>query len=187
MLGSPSGGRDIFGTITLSNGHNVFGTAVAGDVSGDRENVAPSLLFAALDPATGGGLVGANGAVALAKPRHQSCAQRRRPAGGACGRPARRSPTAAHATLPDIGAAESTFAPSKVASANNDALTGNSSRNTISGLAGHDYIRGLGGNDTLRGNDGGDLWTAVQATTPSTVAQGSTWRSLAGAPLLWSI
>ena len=157
VLGSPSGGRDIFGAITLSNGHNVFGTAVAGEVSGDRENVAPGLLFAAVDPATGGGLVGANGAVALANrvgnpalgggdplaglPVDQLGAPRPRPGG----------------TLPDIGAAESGFAPSRVASANNDVLTGNGGRNTISGLAGHDFIRGLGGNDALRGNAGGDL------------------------------
>ena len=157
VVGSPSGGRDIFGTITLSNGHNVFGTAVAGDVSGDRENVAPGLLFAALDPATGGGLVGANGAVALANrvtnPALSGGDLLAALAVDQLGAP-RPRPTV---TLPDIGAAESSFAPSKVASANNDVLTGSSSRNTISGLAGHDFIRGLGGNDTLRGNDGGDL------------------------------
>jgi hypothetical protein len=157
VQGSSAEGRDIFGAITLSNGHNVFGSNVVGNVSGDRQNVAAGLLFAALDPATGGGLVDANGAVALADrvtnpalsggdplaalPVDQLGTPRPRPA----------------ISLPDIGAAESGFAPSRVASRNNDVLTGSSGGDTIDGLAGHDLIRGLGGNDLLRGADGGDL------------------------------
>ena len=46
---------DIAGRITVSNGHNVFGSDVQGNVPGDREDVAPSVVFASFDPATGGG------------------------------------------------------------------------------------------------------------------------------------
>ncbi|MEK0083312.1 choice-of-anchor Q domain-containing protein [Benzoatithermus flavus] len=53
--------NDIAGTIASSNGHNIFGTAVSGNVAGDREGVAASLLFAAIDPGTGGGRLAANG------------------------------------------------------------------------------------------------------------------------------
>jgi hypothetical protein len=56
---------DISGTIILSNGHNVFGSDVAGNVPGDRENIAGSALFAAVDPVTGGGKLGPDGTVPL--------------------------------------------------------------------------------------------------------------------------
>jgi hypothetical protein len=67
VAGNQGGGHapDIASAITLSNGHNVFGTDVAGNIAGDRENVAPGAIFAALDPNTGGGLLGPNGTVAL--------------------------------------------------------------------------------------------------------------------------
>ena len=55
------GDPDISGTITFSNGHNIFGGDVTGNVAGDRENVAPGAVFAALDPDTGGGLLNPNG------------------------------------------------------------------------------------------------------------------------------
>ena len=57
---------DISGTITFSNGHNVFGSDVAGNVPGDRENIAAGALFAAVDPATGGGKLGPDGTVPCA-------------------------------------------------------------------------------------------------------------------------
>lgn len=53
--------NDITGTVTSSNGHNIFGTAVSGNVAGDREGVAASLLFAAIDSGTGGGRLASNG------------------------------------------------------------------------------------------------------------------------------
>ena len=40
------GAPDIYGTITDSNGHNIFGSAVEGAVAGDLQNVSANLLFA---------------------------------------------------------------------------------------------------------------------------------------------
>jgi hypothetical protein len=39
-------GADVSGTITASNGHNIFGSDVQGGIAGDREEVPVSLLFA---------------------------------------------------------------------------------------------------------------------------------------------
>ena len=49
----------------MSNGHNVFGSTVAGSIAGDRENAAPSAVFATIDPVTGGGQLDARGGVPL--------------------------------------------------------------------------------------------------------------------------
>ena len=154
LLASPP---DLSGTINFSNGHNIFGSAATGAVAGDRESIAGSALFATIDPVTGGGVVGADGTVAL---RNNAA----NPAlGGA-------DPLAANATdqvgaarplpadsLPDIGAAERGQTLSTTASANNDRLTGTAAANTINAQAGHDFVRGLGGTDTLNGGDGGDV------------------------------
>ena len=43
----------------------MFGSDVAGSIAGDRENVAPSAVFATIDPATGGGKLRPDGTVAL--------------------------------------------------------------------------------------------------------------------------
>ena len=150
-------GQDLQGALSISNGHNIFGSDVAGNVAGDRENIAASAIFAAIDPATGGGLVNAAGIAPLR-------ANVANPALGGADRFAISStdqigtarPTPA-GTNPDIGAAESGFAHSKVSSANNDTLTGTAAANTLTGLAGHDFLKGLGGNDTLNGGDGGDF------------------------------
>ena len=48
-------GSDIFGSVTLSNGHNIFGSDVLGNNPADRENIAASAIFASIDPTTGGG------------------------------------------------------------------------------------------------------------------------------------
>ena len=148
---------DLQGTIAFSNGHNIFGSDIAGNVAGDRENIAGSALFATIDPVTGGGVVGANGAVALRNNAPNPAL------GGA-------DPLAANATdqvgaarplpadsLPDAGAAERSQTLSTTASANNDRLTGTGAANTINAQAGHDFVRGLGGADTLNGGDGGDV------------------------------
>jgi Ca2+-binding RTX toxin-like protein len=149
--------RDIAGTIILSNGHNIFGSDVVGNVAADRENVAASAVFAAIDLATGGGLVNADGIVPLkASVTNPALGGADRFAIGSIdqiGTP-RPSPTG---TNPDAGAAESGFAHSTVSSANNDTLTGTATANTLNGLAGHDFLKGLGGNDTLNGGDGGDF------------------------------
>lgn len=60
VSGTGSGDADVSGTITNS-GHNLFGSAVTGNVASDRENVAASTIFATTDPATGGGKLAANG------------------------------------------------------------------------------------------------------------------------------
>ena len=57
IVGPGNGGKDIFGDIDLTNGHNVFGSDVLGNNPGDRENVAASAIFANVDPETGGGQI----------------------------------------------------------------------------------------------------------------------------------
>jgi hypothetical protein len=170
---------DVGTSITSPNGHNIFGSDVLGNVAGDVENVAASAIFAAIDPATGGGLVNAAGVVPLR-------ANVANPALGAADRFAigstdqigtpRPSPSG---TNPDIGAAESGFAHSKVASANNDTLTGTAAANTLGGLAGHNFLKGLGGADTLNGGEGGDFLEGGPATTGSTAASASTSPTMA--------
>ena len=150
-------GGDISGTITLSNGHNVFGSEVAGDVAGDREGIAAGAIFAQVDATTGGGRLNADGVAPLR-------ANAANPAQGGADR-LQTGPTdqlgaprpAPGDTSPDAGAAESGFSLSSVASLNNDALTGTAAANTIDGLAGHDTVKGLGGNDTLSGGGSGDF------------------------------
>ncbi len=155
--GPVASGVDIEGSISFSNGHNLFGSDVSGDATGDRENIAGSVIFTAIDPFTGGGAVNGDGVAPLraniANPaiagadrfliasEDQLGVHRPMPSG----------------TNPDIGAAESGFTPSKISSANNDALTGTGAANTLNGLGGHDFLKGLAGNDTLNGGDGNDF------------------------------
>ena len=90
---------DIAGTVTTSNGHNVFGSKVAGANDGDVQGIAARRVFAALDPVTNGGRLGANlgptPTVALRdavdQPRPQRCRSRHQPGPG----PARRQAPAA--------------------------------------------------------------------------------------------
>jgi len=151
-------GPDISGTIAVSNGHNIFGSDVAGNNPGDRENVAASSIFAAIDPETGGGLLAASGIVplrnAITNPALSGADLLAASAFGQLGGTARPLPAG---SLPDLGSIEINQPLSTTASANNDVLTGTAAANTINGLAGADFIKGLGGNDTLRGGDGGDL------------------------------
>jgi hypothetical protein len=51
--------------ITSSNGHNIFGSDVGGAIVGDLQGIAPSLLFAAIDPNTGGGQLNSAGILPL--------------------------------------------------------------------------------------------------------------------------
>jgi hypothetical protein len=155
--GALSQGPDVSGNITLSNGRNVFGSDVAGSIAGDRENVAPGALFAALDPDTGGGLLGPDGVVVLranaANPALSAAdplaAMRADQLGSTRPQP--------RVSLPDLGAAERDQTLSTTPSANNDVLVGTSGRDTIAALAGNDLFGGLAGNDALRGGDGGDV------------------------------
>jgi Ca2+-binding RTX toxin-like protein len=149
---------DLWGTVTFSNSRNVFGSDVAGNDPGDRENVAPSAIFAAIDPATGGGLVNSAGIVPLrnstANPALGGADPLAASSAGQLGGTARPLPAG---SLPDVGSVEINQAPSTRASANNDVRTGTSAANTLAGLAGSDLLKGLGGNDTLNGGDGSDL------------------------------
>ena len=151
--------QDVAGAVTLSNGHNIFGSDVTGSVSGDLENVAAAALFARVDPDTGGGLVNADGIVPLradvANPAISGADRLLAMTIDQLGDP-RPVPSESN---PDTGAVESGFVPSKVASAGNDVLTGTTAANAISGLGGHDFIKGLAGDDTLSGNNGGDVLT----------------------------
>ena len=143
--GLPPPGPDIFGTVTFSNGHNIFGSDVLGNVSGDRENIAPAAVFAAIDPATGGGQLAANGIVPLLNSIDNpalSGADRWRPAPPASSAHRAASPAG---SLPDIGAIEINQPLSTTTSARNDVITGNSAANTLNGDLGNDYLKGLGG------------------------------------------
>ena len=151
------GEDDISALVSRSNGHNIFGSDVDGAIIGDLQGVAPGLLFASLDPDTGGGQLNAAGIVPLrnsitnpalsggdplaALPTDQLGTTRPLPAG----------------SLPDIGAVERNQALLTAASPNNDVLTGTDGANTISARSGADLVRGLAGNDILRGEGGSDV------------------------------
>jgi Ca2+-binding RTX toxin-like protein len=156
-----NGPSDVGGTLAFSNGRNIFGEVVTGSVPGDLENVDPALVFAAIDPRFGGGLLALNGGPTLTVALRDAHGN---PALGG-GEPAetgavdqrgvaRPQPGAIN---PDIGAFEldQSFV-STTASARNDVLTGTAAADTIAGLAGADLIRGLGSDDTLVGNGGSD-------------------------------
>ena len=143
--------------ISASNGHNIFGSDVDGAILGDLQGVAPGLLFASLDPATGGGRLNAAGIVPLRNSVTNPALSG--------GDPLAAMPTDQLGTarplpgdsLPDVGAAERSQARSTNASANNDVLTGTDAANTILAQAGADLVRGLAGNDILRGEGGSDV------------------------------
>ena len=148
---------DIYSNGLVSNGRNILG-AVTGDViPGDRTNVSGALVFANTDSYTGGGVVSANGTVALLNSALNPALSGGDPlTAGAVDQIGTTRPLPA-GSLPDIGAAElnqRTFSTSP--SSGNDVLTGSAAANTISGLSLNDRISGLGGDDTLNGNDGSD-------------------------------
>ena len=155
---SATGDPNISGAIVTSNGHNIFGSDVAGNVAGDRENVPASAIFAAVDPDTGGGQLAANGIVPLLNSTDNPAVSGADPlassATGQLGTTPRPSPAG---SLPDIGSVEINQPLSTTTSARNDVITGNSAANTLNGDLGNDYLKGLGGKDTLNGGDGSDL------------------------------
>lgn len=152
---------DVEGAIAASNGHNIFGSDVAGAVAGDREGVSPAKLFAAVDPATGGGQVAHHGgpapSVKLRDALDNPALSGGEPAatGDLDQRGAERPLPGG--SSPDAGAFElDQTAISRVASAGNDLLTGGGGEDALAGLAGADRLDGQDGNDRLSGNDGGD-------------------------------
>lgn len=153
--------EDLGGTIASSNGHNILGGTAVGAIAGDRVGVAPALLFAALDPATGGGLLADNGGStptvalrdaldnpALAGASYPPAAADQRGV-------ARPQPVD---SLGDVGAFElDQGTVSTRPTLDNDRLTGTAGEDAISASSGADWLRGLGGNDTLYGNVDSDL------------------------------
>jgi Ca2+-binding RTX toxin-like protein len=142
---------DISGTVDVSNGHNVFGSDIIGNIAGDREGISTGTLFSTGD-------VTADGAVALRNSASNPALS------GALSFDSLGTDQLGHArpqpstSSPDIGAAELNQTLSTQPSNNNDTLTGTGGINTISGGLGNDRIVGLAGNDTLNGNDGGDTF-----------------------------
>lgn len=158
IAGNVSGGAapDFGGRIVTSNGHNVFGSNVDGTAAGDLQNVPASLLFAAIDPATGGGQLADNGGPT------QTIALRDVPDNPAL---AGADPTAApttdqrgevraqpEGTSPDIGA----FELNQTGGGGLNEIVGTPHDDFLHGTAGADLIRGLAGNDRLWGRDGND-------------------------------
>jgi Ca2+-binding RTX toxin-like protein len=141
----------------LSNGHNVFGSTIAGAVEGDAVNVAASSIFATIDGWAQGGALSPSGIVLLRNDAANPALSGADPLaamptaqlGGARPSPA--------TSLADIGSVEISQTLSTTASASNNVLTGTATANTLSGLAGNDLLRGLAGNDTLSGGNGSDL------------------------------
>lgn len=177
VRGGATADPDLAGTITATNGRNVFGSAVLGNAAGDREGVAGSLLFAATDAATGGGRLAQNGgptptvalrdaatnpALAAADPSTADAADQRGVA-----RPAPAG------TSPDLGAFElaqaggGTPTPGIEGTEGDDTLIGTAAAETIRGLGGNDLIEGGAGNDLIDGGTGFDLvrYTGTAAVT----------------------
>ena len=160
MVGNNSGNySDIVGTLTESNGHNLFGNDVHGSIAGDLENIAAQSVFAATAPIPGfrpnvsGGVLADNGGptetVALldaatnpALGRGEGIAsittdQRGEP------RPAPGD------TDPDIGAFE--------LQQSHDTAVGTEDGERLEGDREGQALLGLGGGDRLHGRAGGDL------------------------------
>ena len=158
LHGSTTTTPDIYGTISISNGHNIFGSDVLGNNPADREKIAASAIFANIDPETGGGQLNAVGIVPLLNNTNNPALSGADPlAAGATGQTGDNSRPLPVGSLPDIGSIEITHALSTTTSARNDVITGNSAANTLNGDLGNDYLKGLGGKDTLNGGDGSDL------------------------------
>jgi Ca2+-binding RTX toxin-like protein len=159
---APRRAADISGGITSSNGHNLFGTDVVGNAAGDLEGIAPGRLFAALDPATGGGRLALAGGPTATVPLLDAAANpalgRASPAdAGAVDQRGEPRPNPAGSN-PDIGAFElDRGAPSDRPSNGADVIFGTARADTIDAGAGNDLVDGLAGRDTLRGGLGNDL------------------------------
>lgn len=158
-IGTYSHYADISGSIDISNGHNVFGSDVKGNIAGDRENIAPTAIFATIDPATGGGQADGRGIIPLKKiptsnPALSAADPLTASATGQLGTTPRPLPAD---SLPDLGPAEADQKLSTNATTGNDVITGTNAANNLVGYAGNDYLKGLGGKDMLDGGDGSDV------------------------------
>lgn len=139
---------NIGGTVTSSNGHNIFGSDVRGNAPGDVENVSSRLLFAEIDPDTRGGQLALNGGptstVALCNdPRNPALAGADPDDAPGVDQRGQARPLPA-GTDPDIGAFE----------LNQRGGVGDGNRPTrgddiLTGTAGSDRISALAGNDSV--------------------------------------
>jgi len=142
----------------LSNGHNVFGTDILGNVNGDREKVVPGAIFAIIDPTTGGGQLSPAGIVPLKRTITNPALSAADPiTASSFGQLSTTKRPLPAGSLPDIGSIEINQPLSTSPTVNNDVLTGSNAANNLAGLGGNDLIKGLGGNDTIDGGDGSDL------------------------------
>ena len=162
---APAGYADIRGAVTTSNGHNIFGSDVAGNVAGDLESVAASTLFAALDPITGGGLLADNGGstktiALLDDPANPALGGALAIAGLDTDQRGETRPAPA-GTNPDIGAFElaqtGTGGGEIVGTHRGERLVGTTSADVIRGLGGNDNLQGRAGDDQLFGGNGDDV------------------------------
>ena len=173
MVGNFSGGDpDINGSLTESNGHNLFGTAVRGTIAGDLENIAAQSVFAATAPIAGtsvsGGVLADNGGptetVALLDASTNPALGR----GGAIASlttDQRGEPRPA--VNPDIGAFELEQSHATAVgtpgvkllqgSSDSEALLGLSHDERLYGRGGDDLLDGGAGHDRLHAGKGGDV------------------------------
>ena len=151
---------DVITNSITSNGHNIFGSfseISSFVIPGDRVDIAASNLFAAIDPATGGGRLNADGIVPLRDSPWNSALSAGESVGGAADRPARQPAAGAggrHARHRCRGAEPAPVLdrPQQRHRRHHRHRRGRH----VSALKLHDLVHGLGGDDTLNGNDGAD-------------------------------
>jgi Ca2+-binding RTX toxin-like protein len=157
--------NDVGGRAFASNGHNLFGSDVAGNVAGDLENVGAAAVFARTVPVPGGTPVlggapsdygGPTDTVELLDSASNPALGR-----GSVGGPdtdQRGEPRPAPpGTAPDIGAFELQDAPpALVGGARGERLLGTADDEHLRGLAGDDRLFGRGAGDRLDGGRGDD-------------------------------
>ena len=146
-----AGNPDIVGTITSSDGHNVFGTAPAGTVSGDVVNVPAARLFA-------GGLDDYGGPTLTVALLDQANNPALFHGAGGPGNDQRDDPRPGTAgAQPDAGAFElQKSSPVALGSVRADSLVGSAADEVLRGLGGADRLHGRGGGDRLEGGGGAD-------------------------------
>lgn len=137
---------DVEGAIAASNGHNIFGSNVTGNVAGDIENAGAGFFGALTDNGGPTPTVREFGlSYSAGEPVAVGSADQR-----GFSRPI---PTGSNA---DIGAFEAATSVSTTATSGNDVLTGTAAADTLNGLAGVDLVLGRAGSDTLNGAAAGD-------------------------------
>ena len=148
---------DISGTITSSDGHNIFGSDVPATIRATARTSLPAPSSPASTPTPAAASSAAavvpllnninNPALSGADPLAAS-------ATGQNGTSARPQPAG---SLPDIGSVEINQPLSTTPRPGTTCSPARPPPTRINGVAGNDYLKGLGGKDTLNGGDGSDL------------------------------